>query len=181
MISNFLNEGKVGRIATDAQAQVRKQINERWENLGFTKGLKGYLKENMAVLFENQANQTLKSLNEATDSTNSGSFETVVFPLVRRVFSRLLANDIVSVQAMNMPIGKLFFIKPVTSERKWEVTDPTMPTDGDTGSHYGLMGYERVERNSGGTTTNRYYLPDEAIDGNPEVTQAMKKSLYDLF
>lgn len=181
MISNFLNEGKVGKIATDAQAQVRKQINERWENLVFTKGLKGYLKENMAVLFENQANQTLKSLNEATDSTNSGSFETVVFPLVRRVFSRLLANDIVSVQAMNMPIGRLFFIKPVTSERKWEVTDTTMPTDGDTGSHYGLMGYERVERNSGGTTTNRYYLPDEVVEGNPAVTQYMKKSLYDLF
>ena len=181
MISNFLNEGKVGRIATDAQAQVRKQINERWENLGFTKGLKGYLKENMAVLFENQANQTLKSLNEATDSTNSGSFETVVFPLVRRVFSRLLANDIVSVQAMNMPIGKLFFIKPVTSERKWQVTDANMPTDGDTGSHYGLMGYERVERNSGGTTTNRYYLPDDVVEGTPDVTQYMKKSLYDLF
>ena len=181
MISNFLNEGKVGRIATDAQAQVRKQINERWENLGFTKGLKGYLKENMAVLFENQANQTLKSLNEATDSTNSGSFETVVFPLVRRVFSRLLANDIVSVQAMNMPIGKLFFIKPVTSERKWQVTDANMPTDGDTGSHYGLMGYERVERNSGGTTTNRYYLPDDVVEGTPAVTQYMKKSLYDLF
>lgn len=181
MISNFLNEGKVGRIATDAQAQVRKQINERWENLGFTKGLKGYLKENMAVLFENQANQTLKSLNEATDSTNSGSFETVVFPLVRRVFSRLLANDIVSVQAMNMPIGKLFFIKPVTSERKWQVTNANMPTDGDTGSHYGLMGYERVERNSGGTTTNRYYLPDDVVEGTPAVTQYMKKSLYDLF
>lgn len=181
MISNFLNEGKVGKIATDAQAQVRKQINERWENLGFTKGLKGYLKENMAVLFENQANQTLKSLNEATDSTNSGSFETVVFPLVRRVFSRLLANDIVSVQAMNMPIGRLFFIKPVTSERKWEVKDTTMPTDGDTGSHYGLMGYERVERNSGGTTNNRYYLPDEVVEGTPAVTQYMKKSLYDLF
>ena len=186
MISNFLNEGKVGRIATDAQALVRKQINERWENLGFTKGLKGYLKENMAVLFENQANQTLKSLNEATDSSNSGSFETVVFPLVRRVFSRLLANDIVSVQAMNMPIGKLFFIKPVTSERKWEVKDPSTPNNGDTGSHYGLMGYERIERNSGGTTTNQYYLPDEVINvdssGNtPGVTQYMKKSLYDLF
>ena len=181
MISNFLNEGKVGRIATDAQAQVRKQINERWENLGFTKGLNGYLKENITDKIENQTNQTLKSLNEATDSTNSGSFETVVFPLVRRVFSRLLANDIVSVQAMNMPIGKLFFIKPVTSERKWQVTDANMPTDGDTGSHYGLMGYERVERNSGGTTTNRYYLPDDVVEGTPAVTQYMKKSLYDLF
>jgi hypothetical protein len=178
MISNFLNEGKVGNIATDAQALVRKQINERWENLGFTKGLKGYLKENMAVLFENQANQTLKSLNEATDASNSGSFETVVFPLVRRVFSRLLANDIVSVQAMNMPIGKLFFIKPITSERKW--SDTTL-TDGATGEHYGLMGYERENRNDSGKAEKRYYLPDDAIQGTPDVTQFMKKSLYDLF
>lgn len=168
-IGNFLNEGKVGRIATDAQAQVRKQINERWEKLGFTKGLSGYLKENMSVLFENQANQTLKSLNEATDSSNSGSFETVVFPLVRRVFSRLLANDIVSVQAMNMPIGKLFFIKPVTSERQWKKSDGSDVTDfaiedGMTGEHVGLMGYERTNRRDG-SKENRYYLPDDAVNG----------------
>lgn len=167
-IGNFLNEGKVGRIATDAQAQVRKQINERWEKLGFTKGLSGYLKENMSVLFENQANQTLKSLNEATDSSNSGSFETVVFPLVRRVFSRLLANDIVSVQAMNMPIGKLFFIKPVTSERQWKKKDGSDVTDfaiedGMTGEHVGLMGYERTNRRDG-SKENRYYLPDDAVN-----------------
>ena len=184
MISNFLTEGKVGNIATNAQAESRKLIQERWEGLGFTKGLNGYLKENMAVLFENTANTILK---EATDATNSGSFETVVFPLVRRVFSRLLANDIVSVQAMNMPIGKLFFIRPVTSERKWEVADENKISDGDTASHYGLMGYERTNRNSAsGDTVNRYYLPDEVINvdasGNtPEVTQYMKKSLYDLF
>jgi hypothetical protein len=36
----------------------------------------------------------------------------VVFPIVRRVFSKLLANDIVSVQAMNLPIGKLFYFVP---------------------------------------------------------------------
>ena len=184
MISNFLTEGRVGNIATNAQAESRRLIQERWEGLGFTKGLNGYLKENMAVLFENTANTILK---EATDASNSGSFETVVFPLVRRVFSRLLANDIVSVQAMNMPIGKLFFIKPVTSERKWEVQDDTKISDGDTASHYGLMGYERTQRNSAsGETVNRYYLPDEVINvdasGNtPEVTQYMKKSLYDLF
>lgn len=167
MISNFLNEGQVGTIATGKQQEARKMISERWENLGFTSGLKGYLKENMAILFENQANTML---NEATDSSNSGSFETVVFPLVRRVFSRLLANDIVSVQAMNMPIGKLFFILPVTSERKWEgdMHDP----DGATGSHYGLMGYEREERNHrnednvyDGAPRNRYYLPDEVVNG----------------
>ena len=182
MISNFLQNGQVGNIATSKQAEARKAIMERWENIGFTKGLDKYLKTNMSILFENEANMLL---SESTDATNSGSFETVVFPLVRRVFSRLLANDIVSVQAMNMPIGKLFFILPVTSERKWEQAQEGT-IDGATGSHYGLMGYERVERNNNGEIRNRYYLPDEVVNvdesGNtPEVVQFMKKSLYDLF
>ena len=182
MITNFLQNGQVGNIATNKQLEARKAIMERWENLGFTKGLDKYTKTNMSILFENEANMLL---NESTDATNSGSFETVVFPLVRRVFSRLLANDIVSVQAMNMPIGKLFFILPVTSERKWEQAEEGT-IDGATGSHYGLMGYERVERNNDGAIRNRYYLPDEVVNvdesGNtPEVVQFMKKSLYDLF
>lgn len=178
MVNDFLNSGQVGNISNKSLQQTRKEINERWENLGFTAGLKGYLKENMAVLFENQASQMLK---ESTDSQNSGSFETVVFPLVRRVFSRLLANDIVSVQAMNMPIGKLFFILPVTSERKWEEDE-----NGEIeGSHYGLMGYERTDRRTG-EKINRYYLPDEVVNLDesgmtPEVVQYMKKTLYDLF
>ena len=168
-------------IKPNEQSQVMKAIQERWEGIGFTKGLTGYLKENMATLFENEANLLLK---EATDSSSNGSFETVVFPLVRRVFSRLLANDIVSVQAMNMPIGKLFFILPVTSERKWEGEG-----DGAEGSHYGLMGYDRIERNhrSGdtydGALRQRYYLPDEVVNvdesGNtPEVVHFFKKSLH---
>jgi hypothetical protein len=78
----------------------------------FLEGLKGHVKENIAQLYENQASTLL---SEST-TANSGSFETVVFPIVRRVFSKLLA-DIVSVQAMNMPIGKLFFFVPQTSSR----------------------------------------------------------------
>jgi hypothetical protein len=79
----------------------------------FLEGLKGHVKENIAQLYENQASTLL---SESTTANNSGSFETVVFPIVRRVFSKLLANDIVSVQAM-MPIGKLFFFVPQTSSR----------------------------------------------------------------
>jgi hypothetical protein len=51
-------------------------------------------------------------LNESVALGNEGSFETVVFPIVRRVFSKLLANEIVSVQALNLPIGKLFYFVP---------------------------------------------------------------------
>jgi hypothetical protein len=63
----------------------------------------------MAQLYENQASYLI---NEAASTDSSGSFETVVFPIVRRVFSKLLANDLVSVQAMNLPIGKLFYFVP---------------------------------------------------------------------
>lgn len=178
MNTNFLTQANVGKISNVKAAEARKEINERWENLGFTKGFNGYLKDTMSILFENQAAELLR---EATDSSNSGSFETVVFPLVRRVFSRLLANDIVSVQAMNMPIGKLFFFLPVTSQRSWE-----KDAEGNwEGSHYGLMGYERTDRRTG-EKVNRYYLPDEVVNVDasgktPEVVQYMKKSLYDLF
>ena len=178
----FLNEGQVGNISTGKQAEARQLIRERWESMGFTKGLDGYLKDNLATLYENEANMML---NEATDAQNSGSFETVVFPLVRRVFSRLLANDIVSVQAMNMPIGKLFFILPVTSERKWEQDE-----NGEwEGSHYGLMGKKGIDRRTG-KEVNTYYLPDEVVNFTedesgktigPEVVKYFKKSLYDMF
>ena len=174
----FLTNGVVGNIELNEQRRVRGMIMERWEGLNFLEGLEGHTKENIATLFENEAKFLMK---EATASDNSGSFETVVFPIIRRVFSKLLANDIVSVQAMNLPIGKLFFILPVTSERRWEeMTEGQL--DGTTGSHYGLMGYERTDRKDG-SVKNRYYLPDETVEGveGIKVTQYMQKSLYDLF
>ena len=154
----FLTSGQVGNIELNENKQIRKKINERWDALGMTDGLKGVIKENVAMLFENEAKSLLQ---EATDANNSGSFETVVFPIIRRVFSKLLANDIVSVQAMNLPIGKLFFLLPVTSERDWS-SDQVV--DGVVGRHKGLMGYERTDRRNG-NKYNRFYLPDEVVNG----------------
>lgn len=195
----LLTSGAVGNIEFNAQKKIREDIQKRWQNLGLLDGLKGHIKESVATLYENQAKHLIY---EATTADNSGSFETVVFPLIRRVFSKLLANDIVSVQAMNLPIGKLFFIKPVTSEREWDYQDATKVTDGDTGKHVGLMGYQRQNRFYDGSTFDaddktkrsfesyaRYGLPDEVVNPvqndpkhtTPAVTRYMKKSLYDLF
>jgi len=154
---DFLKSGQVGMIAENAERQRRNEIIDRWDKLGMTEGLNGSIKDNIAILYENQAKQMLK---EASDASNSGSFETVVFPIVRRVFSKLLANDIVSVQAMNLPVGKLFFLLPVTSEREW---DSEEIKDGATGRHTGLMGYKRTDRRDG-STYNRFYLPDEVVN-----------------
>ena len=198
---DILNSGAIGSIELNAQKKIRQDIQERWEKLHLLEGLQGHVKETIATLYENNAKHLIY---EATGSDNSGSFETVVFPLIRRVFSKLLANDIVSVQAMNLPIGKLFFIKPVTSEREWTYAEDGQISDGDTGKHVGLMGYKAQNRFYNGQafdandertweTKNQYYLPDEVVklawedDGTgtmvqkPEVTKYMKKSLYDLF
>ena len=159
----FLTSGQVGSIELNEQKRIRQEINKRWDALGMTEGLKGVVKENVATLFENEAKALL---SEATASDNSGSFETVVFPIIRRVFSKLLANDIVSVQAMNLPVGRLFFMLPVTSEREFNGTIEDALTDAKdvVGRHKGLMGYERTDRHNG-SRYNRFYLPDEAVNG----------------
>jgi hypothetical protein len=153
---------------------IRKETQSKWDSLGFLEGLKGHVKENIAQLYENQASQLL---SESTTTTSSGSFETVVFPIVRRVFSKLLANDIVSVQAMNMPIGKLFYFVPQTSSR--------VDAAGAAGNNY-------TQNQPGsdvyGTTYSAH--TSMAFNGLPscvqpvggcDVAPMLGKNLYDLF
>jgi len=146
---SLLHSGEVGNIGLEHLKQIRTKTMAKWNSLGFLDGLKGHIKENVAQLFENQASSLL---TEATDGTSSGSFETVVFPIVRRVFSKLLANDIVSVQAMNMPIGKLFYFVPKVS-----------------------TGAEALNGN-----TNNSSLP-AGVTGAPGASTYENKSLYDLY
>ena len=105
----LLESGLVGNIGLKHLKVIKEDTINKWDKLGFLDELKGHLKENVAQLYENQASFLI---NEATAEGSNGAFETVVFPIVRRVFSKLLANDIVSVQAMNLPIGKLFYFVP---------------------------------------------------------------------
>ena len=111
----FLTESaEVGNIGLKQLREQREITTNRWEKIGLLEGLEGNVKENCAQLFENQLSHMI---NESTDSANSGQFETVAFPVIRRVFAKLLANDIVSVQALNLPIGKLYYINPKASVR----------------------------------------------------------------
>jgi hypothetical protein len=153
-MGHLLNSGEVGNIGLEHLKQIRSKTISKWNKLGFLEGLKGHVKENIAQLYENQASALL---NESTSADSSGSFETVVFPIVRRVFSKLLANDIVSVQAMNMPIGKLFFFVPKTS-------DGAFPLNGSNNGANGA-------------------LPECTISacGDTTLTTFQEKSLYDLY
>jgi len=121
----LLESGMVGNIGLKHLRVIKEDTIKKWDNLGFLEGLDGHQKDNIAQLYENQASYLI---NEAAVSDASGSFETVVFPIIRRVFSKLLANDIVSVQAMNLPIGKLFYFVPKIQDR-------------NSGAHYAPFGY----------------------------------------
>jgi hypothetical protein len=110
----LLESGMVGNIGLKHLRVIKEDTIKKWDDLGFLEGLDGHQRDNIAQLYENQASHLI---NEAAVSDASGSFETVVFPIIRRVFSKLLANDIVSVQAMNLPIGKLFYFVPKIQER----------------------------------------------------------------
>ena len=169
-MSHLLNTGTVGNIGLNHMKDVRKKVQEKWDSTGFLAGLNGHIKENMAQLYENQAGSLL---TEATGASNSGSFETVVFPIVRRVFSKLLANDIVSVQAMNLPIGKLFFFIPQTSSR--------VDANGLPGNPYSATSASDAYSPAYSAHTGMDQLPTCVTVGGCVATPYMIKNLYDIF
>ena len=106
-MSELLNSGKVGLTVFKDLAEQRKAIVRNWSESGLLENLNGMKKTNIAQLLENQAHHML---NEVTLDAAAGRFDTVAFPIVRRVFSRLLANEIVSVQPLALPSGLLFYM-----------------------------------------------------------------------
>jgi hypothetical protein len=159
----LLESGLVGNIGLKHLKVIKEDTINKWDKLGFLDGLKGHLKENVAQLYENQASFLI---NEATGEGSNGAFETVVFPIVRRVFSKLLANDIVSVQAMNLPIGKLFYFVPRIQGYQNELQGP----DANGGIHYPPIG---SNNEAAGQTPGSGYPPVGPY--------SYQKDLYDLF
>ncbi len=106
-MSELLNSGKVGLTVFKSLAEQRSAIVNNWKDSGLLEGLRGIKKSNIAQLLESQAQSML---NEVTLDSSAGRFDTVAFPIVRRVFSRLLANEIVSVQPLALPSGLLFYM-----------------------------------------------------------------------
>jgi len=76
-----------------------------------------YIRKCTAILLENEMDH-IKSLHEDTLSSNAGAFTKYVFPVLRRVFPNLIANQLVSVQPMTAPVGGIFFYEKKYDDRK---------------------------------------------------------------
>jgi hypothetical protein len=117
MSKNFsLNQLTEGIRQRHLGSQNRLLV-EKWSRTGLLRGLDGVNRENMSRLLENQAAQVLREANSV--STGGGAlassgdlqgFTNIAFPIVRRVFGGLVANELVSIQPMSLPSGLLFYL-----------------------------------------------------------------------
>ena len=106
---NQLTEGiRERHLGADTSRLVSK-----WTRTGLLRGLNENKRESMARMLENQAAQLLREAN-TLGASNGGSnidgFSNIAFPIVRRVFGGLVANELVSIQPMSLPSGLLFYL-----------------------------------------------------------------------
>lgn len=110
-----------------------KRLVEKWARTGLLRGLNETGRENMARLLENQASQVLKEAssvglgggNVTSPSGDLRGFSNIAFPIVRRVFGGLVANELVSVQPMSLPSGLLFYLDYTYGSDVGDADSPT--------------------------------------------------------
>ena len=117
MSKNFTLEMLTEGIRSRHLGSQNKRLVEKWSRTGLLRGLTDTNRENMARLLENQASQVLKEASSLSTGggnlSSSGDvrgFSNIAFPIVRRVFGGLVANELVSVQPMSLPSGLLFYL-----------------------------------------------------------------------
>jgi hypothetical protein len=101
-----------------------------------------------AMCLENQA-RFMTNLSEDTLSTNTGSFQKYIFPVVRRLFPNLILNDIATVQPQTGPSGAMFTLEYKYDDRK--------------GSKYPWTGVAGQPYQMAGTYTGALAASDDAI------------------
>jgi hypothetical protein len=101
-----LTEGVVRRNVQKEGAALL----DKWEKTGLLEGINNdHTRNSMAALLENQAKELLRESSTMASGDVEG-FAAVAFPIVRRVFGGLIANELVSVQPMSLPSGLIFFL-----------------------------------------------------------------------
>ena len=118
-----------------------RRLVEKWTRTGLLRGLEGTSRENLAMLFENQAGQLLREASSLSTGGGNGAasgdlrgFTNIAFPIVRRVFGGLVANDLVSVQPMSLPSGLLFYLDYTYGSKETNIGGDGVPALYPSGS-----------------------------------------------
>jgi|NOAtaT_6_FD_contig_111_412949_length_2727_multi_5_in_0_out_0_1 hypothetical protein len=109
-VHELISEAK---SAHDVIINQTRGLSAKWEKSGLLEGLKGYEKQGMSVLLENQAQQLISEVtvtNPQGAGTAGENWAGVALPLVRKVFGSIASKNFVSVQPMNLPAGLVFYM-----------------------------------------------------------------------
>ena len=114
----------------------------------------------IAHLYENTLSW-LANLDETTRMMHVGSFEKFVFPIIRAVFANLVANELVTVQALSAPTGLIFYLDAIFGTQKGNINRGGRMFDARTGPaadvHYTDEVIEEESLGTGNGTTARFF------------------------
>ena len=141
------------------QKEESQKLVTKWSKSGLLEGMDNdWQKSGMAVLLENQARQLISENSATSPSAGAGvgdeEWSGVALPLVRRVFGNIVAQELVSVQPMNLPSGLVFYLdfkygtsagKMTSGQSLGGNTGPNSPS-GSTGPYGEDSGFYGVGR-----------------------------------
>ena len=199
-MSEYVNNELLDASPIKKQKEEAQKLVTKWEKSGLLEGIDNeWQKSGMATLLENQARQLISENSKTSPNLGTGvgdeEWSGVALPLVRRVFGNIVAQELVSVQPMNLPSGLVFFLdskygnsfgKQVEGESLAGKTGPNSPS-GSTGpfGEGGFYGEGRYGYTISASTTGQLHGTAEQadfqdIDFNSEIS-ASKGRAVDKF
>nr|BAR34150.1 major capsid protein [uncultured Mediterranean phage uvMED] len=114
-MSEYINESLLDASPIRKQKDESAKLVAKWDKSGLLEGMENdWEKSGMAVLLENQARQLISENSKTSPNAGGGvgdeEWSGVALPLVRRVFGNIVAQELVSVQPMNLPSGLVFYL-----------------------------------------------------------------------
>ena len=197
-MSEYVNNELLDASPIKKQKEEAQKLVTKWEKSGLLEGIDNeWQKSGMATLLENQARQLISENSKTSPNLGTGvgdeEWSGVALPLVRRVFGNIVAQELVSVQPMNLPSGLVFFLdfkygnsfgKQNSGESLGGKTGPNSPSGSSApygeGGFYGegRYGYTISASTVSATGTDGGHADFQDIDFNTEVSASMNSGSH---
>ena len=200
-MSEYVNNELLDASPIKKQKEEAQKLVTKWEKSGLLEGIDNeWQKSGMATLLENQARQLISENSKTSPNLGTGvgdeEWSGVALPLVRRVFGNIVAQELVSVQPMNLPSGLVFFLdfkygnsfgKQVEGESLAGKTGPNSPSGSvgpfGEGGFYGegRYGYTISASQVVGVDGTAAQADFQDIDFNSEVSASKSAAAHKFF
>jgi hypothetical protein len=168
MSLELLKEMSEGINSLDQRKEAKRLVT-KWGRTGLLEGLAENKASVMARLLENQA---ASLLNESSTTSDIIGFQNVAFPIVRRVFGGLIANELVSVQPMSLPSGLLFYL-----DYRFDSVKPGMNLDGFTNTQNASLFGDQTSPGTDNLGTGGFYNLGNSFSQREKVTGSFQTTI----